>query len=253
VSSKISVIVPTLNEEGNIPKLLGSLGKQTFADFEVIVVDGGSTDRTVSLASRHNSKVVVEDGLPEFPSRNEGAKIATGEILLFTCADVVFPCELLAKIKENFEDQELIALTGPDYPAGSPLAEIEYGAYNFVRSIFSSFPKPTKRFSTSTNFLAVRKAAFEKTGGFLSDVNGDGMLGQQLSDIGKVRFSNAVAVIISPRRFYKMGFIRFNLHYLYVLENFLPFLSGTSFIRKLKRRSSSVHRKMRIEETNPGC
>ncbi len=252
MSSKISVIVPTLNEEENIPNLLGSLGKQTFVDFEVIVVDGGSTDHTVNLARQYNSKVVIEEGLAEFPSRNEGAKIASGEILLFTCADVIFPRQLLARIKEDFKDDELIALTGPDYPAGSPLAEIEYGAYNFMRSMFSSFPRPTRRFSTSTNFLAVRKVAFEKTGGFLSDVNGDGILGKQLSDIGKVRFSNAVAVIISPRRFYKMGFIRFNLHYLYVLENFLPFLSGTSLIKKLKRRSSSVHRKMHLEKANPG-
>jgi glycosyltransferase involved in cell wall biosynthesis len=246
VSSKISVIVPTLNEEENIPNLLGSLGKQTFADYEIIVVDGGSTDRTVKVANRHHSKVVVEKGMPEFPSRNVGAKIAKGEILLFTCADVVFPRELLAKIDEKFEDQELIALTGPDYPAGSPLAEIEYGAYNLVRSVFSAFPKPNKRFSTSTNFLAVRKAAFEKTGGFLSDVNGDGMLGKQLLDIGKVKFSNEAVVIISPRRFNKMGLIRFNLHYLYVLENFLPFLSQTSFFNKLKHKSESTHRNMRL-------
>jgi glycosyltransferase involved in cell wall biosynthesis len=248
MSSRISIIIPTLNEEKNIQNLLGSLEKQTLPDYEVIIVDGGSTDGTVDVANDYHSRVIVEEGLPEFPSRNTGAKIANGEILLFTCADVIFPRELLAKIDQSFEDQELIALTGPDYPTDSLLAEIEYGAYNFARFMFSSFPKPTKRFSASTNFLAVRKATFEKTGGFLSDINGDGLLGKRLSEIGKVKFLNAIAVTISARRFCKMGFFKFNLHYLYVLENFFPFLSKTYFLKILKNKSDSVHQNMHLTD-----
>ena len=103
MGSKISVIVPTLNEEENIPNLLGSLEKQTLKDFEIIVIDGGSTDRTVSIAKNYTSKVIVEQGLPEYPSRNAGAKIADGKILMFTCADVIFPNELLAKVTEILE------------------------------------------------------------------------------------------------------------------------------------------------------
>ena len=246
--SKISVIVPTLNEEKNIPRLLDSLENQTLTDYEVIVVDGGSTDKTVRFAKNFQSKVVVEEGLAEYASRNVGAKMADGEILLFTCADVVFPKGLLAKIEHSFRDETLIAMTGPDYPTSSLLAEVEYGAYNFMRFVFSCFPKSTKRFSTSTNFLAVRKAAFEKTGGFATDINSDGLLGRQLSEIGKVKFSNTAAVLISPRRFYKMGFFRFNLHYLYVLENFFPFLSKTSFLKSLKDKSGSVHRDMHVKK-----
>jgi glycosyltransferase involved in cell wall biosynthesis len=250
MSSRISVIVPTLNEEENIQYLLGSLKKQTLTDYEIIVVDGGSTDGTVKVASRYNSKVIVQAGLPEFPSRNMGAKIAEGDILLFTCADVIFPKELLSKIEHSFEDETLIALTGPDYPAASLLATLEYGAYNFVRFIFSSFPKPAQRFSTSTNFLAVRKSAFEKTGGFLHEINGDGMMGRHLSEIGKVKFSNRASVIISPRRFYKMGFAKFNMHYFYVLENFFPFLSKASFLRNMKNKSGSVHTQMHLPDAD---
>lgn len=247
MSSKISVIVPTLNEEKNLANLLDSLKNQTLTDYETIIIDGGSKDKTVCIAKTYNSKVIVEKGLPEYPSRNIGAKISNCEILLFTCADVIFPKELLSKINRNFQDERLIALTGPDYPADSLLAKIEYGIYNFLRFIFSSFPEPSKRFSTSTNFLAVRKSAFEKTGGFIvDDINGDGRLGKYLSEIGKVKFSNNTLVFISPRRFYKMGFFKFNLHYLYVLENFFPFLSKTSFLKTLKNKSGSVHRDMHL-------
>ena len=246
--SKISVIVPTLNEEKNIPNLLDSLEKQTLRDYEIVLIDGGSTDKTLNVARRHHSNVVVEKGLAEYPSRNLGAQLAKGDILLFTCADVIFPKGLLAKIAKSFRDPELVALTGPDRPSDSALAILEYGLYNVVRFLFSSFPKPAKRFSTSTNFLAVRKAAFEKTGGFVRDINSDGYVGKQLSEIGKVNFSNAVAVLISPRRFHQMGFIKFNLHYLYVLENFFPFLSETSFLKNLKNNSGSVHRNMHLKE-----
>lgn len=248
MNSKISVIIPTLNEEENIPRLLDSLENQTLNDYEIVLVDGGSTDRTLTIAETHHSNIIVEKGLAEYPSRNVGAKIANGEILLFTCADVIFPKELLAKIAESFQDPELVAMTGPDRPTDSALAIVEYGVYNFARFLFSSFPKPAKRFSTSTNFLAVRKAAFEKTGGFVRDINSDGYVGRQLSEIGKVKFSNTAAVLISPRRFYQMGFFRFNLHYLYVLENFFPFLSRTSFLRSLKDNSGAVHRNMRVKE-----
>ena len=240
---RISIIVPTLNEEESIKNFLYSLEKQTSTNFETIVVDGGSVDKTVSIA-KHRAKVIIKNGLREFPSRNIGAKTAKGEILLFTCADVTFPHDFLAKISGKFRDQELVAITGPDIPYDSSLATIEYGLYNFLRFIFSAFPRPNKRFSTSTNFLAVRKTCFDKTGGFISDINADGVMGRRFSEMGKVKFSMSLKVFISPRRFQKMGFSKFNLHYLYVLENFFPFLSKTSFIKNLKNKSGSVHRDM---------
>ncbi len=242
---QISIIVPTLNEEENIKNFLYSLEKQTSANFEIIVVDGGSVDNTVSIA-KSRAKVIVKKGLHEFPSRTLGAKAARGEILLFTCADVTFPNDLLAKSSDKFRDQELIALTGPDIPSASLLAEIEYGVYNFLRFLFSILPRPKKRFSTSTNFLAVRKTCFDKTGGFTSDINADGIMGRWLSEMGKVKFSMSMKVFISPRRFLKMGFSRFNFHYLYILENFFPFLSKTSFIKNLKNKSGAVHRDMHV-------
>ena len=245
MNPQISVIVPTLNEEENIRNFLYSLEEQTSTNFEVIIVDGGSVDNTVNLANCR-AKVIIKKGLREFPSRNIGAKTASGEILLFTCADVTFPPDMLAKISEKFQDLELVAVTGPAMPYAFSLVEIEYGLYNFARFFFSLFPGPNKRFSTSTNFLAVRKKCFDKTGGFGSDVNADGRMGKRCSEMGKVKFFTSMKVFISPRRFMKMGFSKFNRHYLYVLENFFPFLSNTSFIKKLKSKSGLVHREMRV-------
>ena len=80
----ISIIEPTLNEETNLPVTLRQLAQRT--DVELIVVDGGSTDRTVEVAQAFTSYVFITA-----PSRarqmNDGARHATGDILVFLHAD----------------------------------------------------------------------------------------------------------------------------------------------------------------------
>jgi len=244
---KLSIIIPTLNEEQTIVNLLRSLGSQNYSDFEVIVVDGGSKDKTVEVARKYGANVMIYDGLSEFASRNVGARIAKGDILVFTSADTIFPSHLLEDIKINFEkDPQLIALSGPGIPYDASFpGKILYGVYNFSRYLFARLPKPFQRFSTSTNFLAVRKSVFEKTGGFdPTDINADGIMGSKLSKMGKVNFNLNTHVYISARRIKRMGLFKFILHYLYVLENFFPFLSHTSIIRGFKKVSKSTHRKL---------
>jgi len=85
----LSIIIPTLNEEKFLPHLLISLKEQTFKDFEIIVADNNSTDATRSIALKSGAKM-VEGGLPA-RGRNNGAKVARGEWLLFLDADVILP------------------------------------------------------------------------------------------------------------------------------------------------------------------
>ena len=158
----ISVVVPTLNEERYVRLLLSSIEKQHCIRCELLIVDGGSNDRTVEIARHYGARVIVLPGLSEFASRNIGAEKARGELLLFTCADVIFPINLLRKVAEKFdEDPELVALAGPGYPFdASILGKIEYKIYDVVRTIFARSPRPIKRFSTSTNFLVVKAHYF---------------------------------------------------------------------------------------------
>ncbi len=81
-----SIIIPTYNEEDYLPVLLESIKEQDFDDYEVIVADANSTDRTREIAEEYGC-IVVEGGLPGV-GRNNGAKVAQGEYLLFLDSDL---------------------------------------------------------------------------------------------------------------------------------------------------------------------
>lgn len=97
-----SVIIPTLNEEEYLPRLLKNLTRQTEKSFEVFVVDGGSSDRTVALAKTFTSKMPLCISSAEknvCVQRNLGAKLAGGEFLVFLDADVQIPRRFLEKLR----------------------------------------------------------------------------------------------------------------------------------------------------------
>ncbi len=98
----ISVVIPTLNEAGSLPALIAALRAQD-PGCEVIVVDGGSRDRTPAAAAAAGARV-----LTAAPGRGQqlhrGAQAATGEVFLFLHADSVFPAGGLAQIEKTLAD-----------------------------------------------------------------------------------------------------------------------------------------------------
>lgn len=121
---KISIIIPTYNEENVIEECLKSLSKQSLKDFEVILVDDGSSDSTLSkvkiLTSSLNYHLKVIQGKHEGAgaSRNLGAKYAKGQILVFVDADMTFDKNFLkmlvrpmlsAKSKGVFSKDEYVS------------------------------------------------------------------------------------------------------------------------------------------------
>ena len=241
---ELSIIVPTLNEEAHISQLLGSLHSQSTNSFEVIVVDGGSQDDTLKVAASLGARVFVLEGSKEFEARNYAVAYSRAPLLMFSCADVIFPPTALNSILRHFQhDADLAALTGPDVPYdGGPALRVIYSIYNTLRFLFSKFPPPLRAFSSSTNFLVVRRQTFEESGGFkVNDVNADGIMGRYLVDRHRTLFDNEVIAYISGRRASNWGMKRFTRHYLYVLENFFPPISGRRWFRNLKSKSGKSH------------
>jgi len=94
----------------NYLKISVLVSLETLGDFEVIIIDGGSNDQTTEIAQAFGAKIVLLPHAKEFPSRNAGAALALGEIILFTGADMLFPEDIFGKIAEKFK--------GPSYSRG---------------------------------------------------------------------------------------------------------------------------------------
>jgi glycosyltransferase involved in cell wall biosynthesis len=233
---RISVIIPTLNEERYIHNLLISLKNQSFKNFEVIVVDGGSSDRTIQETEAFCAKIVVKPKLKEFPSRNEGANVASGEILLFTGADIIMLPKTLETVLNEIEQNKLDGLCAFGRVYDAPLwGKMEYYFYYSLLQLKTIF---TGDFHGSTNFMAVKKEEFVKTRGFESRIDADGFFLNAFAKNRKVKFMNGTKfVLVSGRRMKRMGFANFNFHFLYVLDSILPFIGDSRIIKLLERKS----------------
>lgn len=99
---KVSVIIPIFNEESVITDCLKSLGKQSYKDIEIIVVDDGSTDETLKRIRKLKSsiKILKQSHLGSGAARNLGAGKAGGEILVFVDADMTFDKSFVKKLVE---------------------------------------------------------------------------------------------------------------------------------------------------------
>ena len=112
----LSVIIPTLNEEDHLPKLLDSLCKQTYAHFETIIVDASSADGTTEVAETYKNVLrdlkIIESRKRNLPyQRNIGAKKAMGQYFIFFDADVVTSPTFLEEVCGAIEIGRHVFLT----------------------------------------------------------------------------------------------------------------------------------------------
>lgn len=202
----ISIIIPTLNEEKYIGKLLYCLGKQTFKCFEIIVVDGQSKDKTeevvLKYVKRLRLKFVLADKKGVSYQRNLGAKTAKYNWMLFLDADVTFENLFLEKSLEEINRRKLeIASAG----IGSDLKRWYYLIFFFtinqIMKISQFFSKGG--FGAS---LFISKALFDKVGGFDTSLKCvvDHDLIKRASIYGKFGFLST-RFTHSVRRFEKHG------------------------------------------------
>lgn len=117
----ISIVITGLNEEKNIERCLKSALTQRYAKYEVIYVDGGSTDRTLSIVERiamhykNRLKVVVAHGSTPAEARNLGISISKGDIIAFLDADCKAPPSWIRKIASKLvnADHTIAGIGGP--------------------------------------------------------------------------------------------------------------------------------------------
>jgi len=104
MNPKFSIVIPCLNEEKFIPHLLTSLTEQTIKNFEIVVVDGSSTDNTVAEVKKFEHKIVnlqiiISDKASLPLQRNLGASHTRGDWLIFADADTVLMPYFIERIE----------------------------------------------------------------------------------------------------------------------------------------------------------
>ncbi len=162
---RVSVVVCAYNEERYITRLLRSLHAQTLPPAEVIVVDDGSTDETVARSRTAGATVMKVEHAGPAAGRNAGAKLATGDILVFVDGDMACAPGFLAALAGPIERAEAIGTFSKEIYVGEP-ANAWSRAYCYIRRI--GYPRLLScdfpdRWS---NFRAVRRDAFRSVGGY---------------------------------------------------------------------------------------
>ncbi len=108
----ISVIIPAFNAQATLDRCLTALHRQTQPPDEIIVIDDGSTDETAALARRHNVRVLVQTNAGPAAARNAGARVARGDLLLFTDADCAPAADWVAHMSAPFADPTVAGAKG---------------------------------------------------------------------------------------------------------------------------------------------
>jgi len=204
MNPELSVIIPTLNEEDYIGSCLQSLSEQTFRNFEVIVVDSQSEDKTVEIAKSFGAEVISMGRRGPGAARNVGANHAKGEILVFLDADVIASKNLLEEIRKCFEDPRIVGATCKIF---SRRKGAKYKFFYKIGYLAMRFSFPFRP-GIPGHSAFYRKETFFRVGGFKENLehSEDLDLSYRISKLGKIKVIKDAFVKVSPRRVDKWGF-----------------------------------------------
>lgn len=201
MGEKISIIIPVLNEAKNITQALASI--QPSANVEVIVVDGGSQDNTVELAQSWGVKV-LSAAIGRACQMNAGAKIATGDILLFLHADTRLP--------PGFDTLARTIATQPDTVAGAFALQIDAKLWSLrLIEIGVNWRSRWLQMPYGDQAIFLKSAIFHKIGRFPDlPMMEDFELMRRLRRIGRIAII-PVPVLTSGRRWLQKGVFKTTL------------------------------------------
>lgn len=254
-----SIIIPVLNEEKYISKLLTDLVNQTFQDFEVIIVDGKSDDQTIKVANIFQKqlpslRIITSPRRHVCTQRNLGAKNAEADILVFSDADNRYPTYFFQGIKYRWESEKvniLSPLLEPDdkSPRNNTIA--------VALNLFLDLQMSIKPHFLLESCVIIDKNCFMEVGGFDEQTNyGEGIVFMdKAAELGYLaKIVKDPTYTFSFRRFKKYGTakivsntIRLQLSDLLGLDKgkvnlskLYPMLGGNSYNIKYKIQKNKI-------------
>lgn len=230
---ELSVVIPTLNEENYLGRLLDSIDEQVFSDYEVLVVDSGSTDSTREIARRNDCKILKTEAKGHGHARNRGAEAAKGGKLLFIDADVkLSKSKAFGNVVESLESENTVVGSSSWIPIdgsfwdrlGMWVGSLEHE----IKDTLKLFPK-----EGTGNFLFIERKIFEKIGGFDEEL-------PYYEDVDLIRRATKYGdadylrrqVKVSCRRENQEGFLKTGLKYR--IPKILYFLGRKDLIKRME-------------------
>jgi len=227
-----SIVIPTLNEEKLLPLLLEDLEKQTYSDFEVIVVDAQSKDKTKKVAEKFREKFKNLEIL-ESPKknvsfqRNSGAKRARAKWIIFMDADNRIPRNFLEELKNQirkFNPDILSTWMKPD------TKNTKDKLIATLINLFIELKKATKTPSILEAFICIKKSSFYKLKGFKESVRlheGPELMKRAIKNKMKFVFLKKPSFKTSFRRIHKEGASK--LYFKFILLEAIRLLDKKSY------------------------
>lgn len=180
-----SIVIPTLNEAQDLPKCLQCLSTQTFSDFEIILCDAGSDDETLEIARGFRCKI-VNTSRGRALQMNQGASVASGNILLFLHADTQLAPNALQQIRE--------VLHPPQISAGAFYVKIDASGWLFwCITQASNWRCRLSQYPYGDQGIFIRRPLFIESGGF-PEIR----LFEEILFFRKIRPTGKIALIRNP-------------------------------------------------------
>jgi glycosyltransferase involved in cell wall biosynthesis len=209
---KVSVIIPAHNEEKFIAETLKAVLAQDYPNYEVIVVDNASTDKTSEIVSAFPEVKLIYEGRKGLLWARECGRInATGDILVNTDADCIPDSDWLSQGVSKFTGDHIVAVTGPCYfhDAGPVFRR---ATFKFQRTVYPLFNSLFQLMRVGAVLIGgntfIRAKALKEIGGYNTKIvfyGEDTDTAKRLSKKGKIKFKNDVVTNTSSRRFVAEG------------------------------------------------
>ncbi len=169
-----SLIVPVYNRPDEVEELLDSLTKQTHTDFEVVIVEDGSTNGAHEVVKRYQEQLTISYFYKENegpgPTRNYGADKAHGDYFIFFDSDCIVPSQYLSEVHKTLSVKKLDAFGGPDaaHPSFTPVQKaINYSMTSFFTTGgIRGGKEQMEKFHPRSFNMGISRQVYEITQGF---------------------------------------------------------------------------------------